>query len=154
MTKSKDEFGEKNEKAQSLAFEKSEVSVQPETAVAHQNAVAAKSSIPLPTKSELEGLPPQVLENLTGLDEMVAEERIIGVMRNGLDFSVDKLIVGLYHKYKHVEPRHKVIARLNRMAKDGTVVKDQNRRSVYRLACDEAKPDVAEVAAAQLSSMT
>lgn len=159
--KKKDDFAEKNDHAQAMAFSNPVVSGNIEKinvktageiqAVAEQNACAAKSILPV-SSSDLDGVPPEVLKNLTGIDDMVSEERLIGVLSLGFDMSVDKIVLGLYHKYKHIENRTSIITRLNRMAKKGIVSKDPHRRSVYRIVRTEQASQ--DLAAAHLSAMS
>lgn len=103
-------FEEKNEAAQALAVEK-------------ENLTAARS--------ELDDLPQEVRAQLVGADDMIAEDRLLQVLANGQSFTLDKIIIALWHGFKHTEPRHKVQSRLRKLEKRGLVKKHPTLRSVY-----------------------
>ena len=106
-------FTEKNETAQALAIKE-------------ENLKAAKS--------ELDDVPEEVRAQLVGADDMIAEERLLRVLATGQPFTVDKIILALWHGFKHSEPRGKVITRLRILVKRGLVAKHPTQRSVYQRA--------------------
>jgi hypothetical protein len=105
-------FAEKNEAAQAIALEK-------------ENLTAAGS--------ELDDVPEEVRNQLVGADDMIAEERLLKVLANCQPFTLDKIILALWHGFKHTEPRGKVQTRLNKLVKRGVVAKHPTQRSVYQL---------------------
>lgn len=114
--KKEDNFATDNENSQAIAL---------------QNNIAAKS--------ELDDVPPEVLKNLTNRDDLVAEERIKAVLHANPGYqSVDKIILGLWHKFKHSEHRQKIISRLNRLTKRQEINKDPHHRSHYGISVLEA----------------
>ena len=113
-------FAEKNEAAQAIAL----------TATENHNAAS----------SELDDVPEEVRAQLIGAGDMIAEERLQAVLSTGQPFTLDKIILALWHGFKHSEPRGKVQQRLRKLQKLGVVKQHPNLRSVYQLA----EPPVAE----------
>lgn len=86
-----------------------------------------------PAHSSLEDVPQEVRDQLSGYDDMIAEERLLKVLESGGQFTLDKIILALWHRFKHSEPRNKVITRLRSLTKLHLVNKVPGARSIYQL---------------------
>lgn len=115
------------------------------TAVGVQEAQEARSltslSVALQNASsavaKLDDVPESVRAQLTGYDDMIADERLLAVLGSYQQFTLDKIILALWHRFQHTEDRQKVIARLRLLCKRGLVDKVQGCRSVYVLRMPE-----------------
>lgn len=131
----KDDFAEKNDAATGLAVpatvklkygkspsEHASEGISDLTAV--QNHIAASSSI--------EDVPAEVRAALTGYDDLLTDERILGVMESCQAMTLDKIILTLWHRFKHTQPRNEILTRLRALIKREEVERMHNARSVYR----------------------
>lgn len=107
-------------------------------------AEVSKAKITL-TRSELEGLPKEVLDELSTSGTDTVGYAILDMMeqRGGL-MSLDQIIVGLYREFGEIHKRQSVTSRMYRMAQRGLVKNYPGKKGVYVLADDGDAEDPQE----------
>ena len=103
-------------------------------AVAFQNRMAALSvspDAPAPTQSELATLPPELIAELRGTEEMELEQQVVDCLEVSPRADLDRILIALYHRHKRIIKRTKLSSLLNRLIQDGEVVRVS--RGVYAI---------------------
>lgn len=103
-------------------------------AIVNPNSVTESPEPPFDGPGNLESVPEEVRKNMTGYDAMIAKERIMEILMNGRQASVDKIILALWHKHKFTADRPKIIGYLRQLCKERALEQVQGQRSVYRIA--------------------
>ena len=87
------------------------------------------------TASLVEDLPDDVKANLIGYDRMELEETLLKILATpGAVFTVDRIILTLWHNHKRKEERMRVIARLRALVSTGLAEKRPGSRGTYTIS--------------------